>query len=326
MSNFIKVAVLLVCAVVVALIVRIVVQSATRPKPHVVAVARVRIASADLPAGLLLRDADLGWKDIPVEQVPAHAVVDGAHGGVELKGSLLRHAVAAGAPIVADDVILPGATGFLAATLHPGMRAVSVAIDDVSGNAGLIEPGDYVDLLLTQQMNRALTPDQSVSSETVVQHVRVLAVGSEIRRPKDDRSASPSEFGNRARTVTLEVTPHMAEVVSVAARLGSLSLALRSFALASREAADSPAAGSEPGAQPAPVWAGDISRAVRQMSRAASPSAAPEAGAPAVAPTVVVYRGSQKSTTDDSTLPRGAPSSGSLTVSLPPLPAVPMLR
>jgi len=324
MSNFIKLAVLLVCAVVVALIVRIVVQSATRPTPHTVALARVRIASADLPAGLLLRDADLGWKDMPAAQVPAHAVVDGARGGVELKGSLLRHAVPAGAPIVADEVILPGATGFLAATLHPGLRAVSVAIDDVSGNAGLIEPGDYVDLLLTQQMgNRALTPDESVSSETVVQHVRVLAVGSEIRRPKDDRSASPSEFGNRARTVTLEVTPHMAEVVSVAARLGSLSLALRSFALASREAADSPAAGSaaaaHPDTQPAPVWAGDISRAVRQLSRAA-----PSAGTPAPgAPGVVVYRGSRKSTADEEAPP---PSAGALSVSLPPLPAAPVLR
>lgn len=321
MSNFIKLVVLLGCAVIVALIVRIVVQSATSPKKHVVAVERVRVATADLPVGLLLRDADLGWKEMPVAKVPAHAVVDGASNSVELKGSLLRHAVAAGAPIPSDEVILPGAPGFLAATLHPGMRATSVAIDDVSGNAGLIEPGDYVDLLLTQQMgNRAQTPDLSVSSETVVQRVRVLAVGSEIQRPKDD-SGSSSDPGSRARTVTLEVTPHMAEVVSVAARLGSLSLALRSFAVESREQAADPEAAS----QPAPVWAGDISRAVREMSRGTPPVTTAGAPAPAPAPTVAVYRGSQKSTAEDSTASRGAPSSGSLTVSLPPLP-MPALR
>jgi pilus assembly protein CpaB len=190
----------------------------------------------------------------------------------------------------------------------------------VSGNAGLIEPGDYVDLLLTQQMgNRAQTADLSVSSETVVQHVRVLAVGSVIQRPKDD-SGSSSDVGSRARTVTLEVTPHMAEVVSVAARLGSLSLALRSFAIESRDDAAAPEAAS----QPAPVWAGEISRALREMSHGA-PVATGGAPAPAPVPAVAIYRGSQKSSAEDSTQPRGGPSSGSLTVSLPPLP-VPTLR
>jgi pilus assembly protein CpaB len=218
--------------------------------------------------------------------------------------------VSADQPVLSNEVILPGAPGFLAATLKPGMRAVSVAIDDVSGNAGLIEPGDYVDLLLTQQMsNRTDEPALAVSSETIVQHVRVLAVGSVIQRPKADGNAPDS--GNRARTVTLEVSPERAEVVSVAARLGSLSLALRSFAVASRNpGADSADATSAP---PAPVWAGDISRAVRELPRPARNKPQSIAAGPAV----MVYRGSQKNLAEDSTAPLPA---GGQAVPLPTQP------
>jgi pilus assembly protein CpaB len=311
MSKIIKLAVLLVGALLVAVIVRFVVQTMTTQHVQAPTTKRVRVAAADLPAGLLLREADLAWKDLPAASVPVGAVIDGDTANtVELKGALLRQAVAAGQTVVADEVILPGAPGFLAATLKPGMRAVSVAIDDVSGNAGLIEPGDYVDLLLTQQMsNRTDEPVLAVASETIVQHVRVLAVGSVIQRPKAD--GNPSDSGNRARTVTLEVSPERAEVVSVAARLGSLSLALRSFAVASRDpGADSADAASAP---PKPVWAGDISRAVRELPR-------PVSNKPQSVPgrSVMVYRGSQKNLAEDSTAPLAAGGR------IPPLPTQPM--
>jgi pilus assembly protein CpaB len=314
MSKFIKMAVLLVGALLVALMVRFVAKAMTAP-PHVQppAVKRVRVAAADLPAGLLLRDADLAWRNMPAASVPAGAQLEGdTANAVELKGSLLRQAVSAGQVVLSDEVILPGAPGFLAATLKPGMRAVSVAIDEVSGNAGLIEPGDYVDLLLTQQMSgRTDEPALAVSSETIVQHVRVLAVGSVIQRPKADGNTSEI-LGNRARTVTLEVTPERAEVVSVAARLGSLSLALRSFAVASRTPGSDSADGAS--AVPAPVWAGDISRAVRELPRPASNK--PQAAATGKA--VMVYRGSQKTLAEESTVPSGIGGQ------VPPLPTQPM--
>lgn len=309
MSKTIKLAVLIICAVLIALIVRLVVQAATVQHSAPVVTRRVRIAAADLPPGWLLRDADLAWKELPVADIPPNAVIDStAPDAVELKGSLLREAVPAGQLIRSDEVILSSAPGFLAATLHPGMRAVSVAIDDVSGNAGLIEPGDYVDLLLTQQMGgRTDNPDLAVSSETVVQHVRILAVGSVIQRPKTDANGG-QDNSNRARTVTLEVTPQMAEVVSVAARLGSLSLALRSFAITSRTPdADT----ADPASAPAPVWAGDISRAVRELPRARNGSVQDSSGAHAV----TVYRGSQKNLAENTTV---------FNVQVPPLPSQPM--
>jgi pilus assembly protein CpaB len=350
MSNVIKIALLFVLALLVALIVRVAVTSASQaPKPAVVT-ERVRVSAADLPQGLLLRDDDLAWKALPANSVPSHAVVEGARDALQLKGALLRHPVPAGTVLVSDDVILPGDPGFLAATLKPGMRAISVAVDDVSGNAGLIQPGDYVDVLLTQQLDRKTeSPGYSVSSETVVEHVRVLASGSEIVRPKS--SGSATDFGNRVRTVTLEVTPHMGEVVSVAAHLGSLSLALRAFATehpdpasaapgpltqtvadAPPEARRGPSAeqgASAPGSagDVRPVWAGDISRALRQLpSVNPSPVSTAGTGPAPTAAGVTVYRGAEHGDAGGAPVAQsgaGLPTTATLPAPLPGIAPLP---
>ncbi|MGI4859158.1 MAG: Flp pilus assembly protein CpaB [Janthinobacterium lividum] len=320
MSNIIKFAFLIVGAILLALIVRTVVSKATESTVRPVDTVKVRVSAADLPQGLLLRDDDLRWLAVPTAKVPAGAIIADIPNAVEIKGALLRHPVTAGTIFLAEDVILSSAPGFLAATLKPDMRAVSVAVDDVSGNAGLIEPGDYVDLLLTQMLEHAgSAPGRSVASETVVEHVRVLASGSEILRPK---TGDASDTRQRARTVTLEVTPRMSEVIAVAARLGSLSLALRSFATASRDpyALTGAAGASAAGSLPPPVWSKDISRALNDMPtpRAVHITAAV---APPVPRTVTIYRGSEKS---DTTGGGGAPSGnngGSVTGGVPPLPA-----
>jgi pilus assembly protein CpaB len=316
MSKIIKITVLLVGAILIALIVRTVIASASHPSTPTVTTQKVRVSAADLPQGLLLRDDDLSWKNIPAAEVPPNAIVADTPNSVELKGALLRHAVASGTVLVADDVILPNSPGFLAATLKPGMRAISVAVDDVSGNAGLIQPGDYVDLLLTQQMDRRTeSPDLAVSSETVVQQVRVLAVGSEISRPK---TSDAQDANSRARTVTLEVTPRMGEVVSVAARLGSLSLALRSFATAMRDPDTTTAEPVSAASQAAPVWAGDISRALRELpkSRPQQVNAMSAPSAPAAPRAVIIYRGSD--TSDPSAVV--AQGNGGAAYGPPPLP------
>ncbi|KAK48173.1 pilus assembly protein CpaB [Caballeronia jiangsuensis] len=288
MSNIIKISLLFIGAILITLIVRTAIATASHPSKPDVALAKVRVGNADLPQGLLLRDDDITWKQIPVAEVPPHAVISGAPGPVELIGAVLRHPIVSGAVVVTDDVILPNAPGFLAAAVKPGMLAVSVAVDDVSGNAGLIQPGDYVDLLLTQQMDRRTDlPNLAVSSETIVEQVRVLAVGSEINRPK---IGDAPDSNNRARTVTLEVTPRKGEVVSGASRLGSLSLALRSFATVTRE----PAIAAPAASQPAPVWAGDVSRAVRDLPGKHAPQGVATNKPEPAPPAIHVYRGSEE--------------------------------
>ena len=312
MHNFIKLAALVVIAAIGAFVIRALFIAASNPRASAHAsMVHVRAAADDLPDGLLLRDADLVWKAVPRDQVPQGALVEGAaddSNAKDLKGDLLRHAVRAGTPLGVADVILPGAPGFLAAALKPGMRAISVAVDGVSGNAGLIQPGDYVDILLTQQMRNEIgvhvDPARSVESETVAERVRVLAVGTAFRRPKDDDSA-PS---TNARTVTIEVTPTSAQTITVAAHLGTLSLALRSFATRERHASDVEDVAM---AHTAPVWAGDVSRALRSESAPAAPRALK---AQAAAPHVVIYRGSKVEDADGE-MPGGTPGV------MPPLPS-----
>jgi len=313
MQNILKLAALIVVAAIGAFVLRALFIAASRPGPaKPPAMVRIRAAAADLPDGLLLRDSDLAWKSVPRSDAPTGALVEGQADAADLKGDLLRHAVHAGAPLGASDVISPSSPGFLAAALKPGMRAISVAIDDVSGNAGLIEPGDYVDVLLTQQIATTAgatnASDRTVETETIAERVRVLAVGTAFKRPKDD-DTKPSTANARARTVTFEVTPRSAEVVTVAAHLGSLSLALRSFATRDRTASQAEDV-IEP--QTPPMWARDVSRGLRAMT---PPPAAPtHVGSPravAAPRDVVIYRGSKQ--TDSLGLSNGS-------AGLPPLP------
>ncbi|NYT61722.1 Flp pilus assembly protein CpaB [Alcaligenaceae bacterium] len=265
---------------------------------------QVQIATGDLPAGLLLRSEDLGWKPMPKSQVPDGAVMQGTQAAEALVGGLLRHDTKAGAYIAARDVISPDAPGFLAAALKPGMRAVSVPVDNVSGNAGLIQPGDYVDMILVQESRGRDSLDsnraRSVVSETVVEKVRVIAVGSVFQQQADG-----AKGGNKttpARTVTIEVMPRAAEAVTVAARLGTLSLALRSFAVTDRspasvEPVQAIVAWGDSSEKSAPVWAGDVSRAIEGHREAAPPTANSEPPK-AASREITVLRGSKRDTQD----------------------------
>lgn len=320
MQNILKLAGLIVVAAIGAFVLRALYVAASRPGPaKPAAMVRIRAAAADLPDGLLLRDSDLVWKSVPRADAPTGALVEGQPDEADLKGDLLRHAVHAGTPLGPADVISPNSPGFLAAALKPGMRAISVAIDDVSGNAGLIQPGDYVDVLLTQQIatspGATSSADKTVEAETIAERVRVLAVGTAFTRPKDD-DKKPSEANSRARTVTFEVTPRSAEVVTVAAHLGSLSLALRSFATRDRNASQAEDV-IEP--QSEPVWARDVSRGLRTLAPAPQPATHPVARhASPSEQSVVIYRGSKQS---DSLATRSLGLQINMTGPLPPLPS-----
>ncbi len=316
MSSTIKIALLVLIAIVLAVLARVVYVRQNQPEPAPIPTVPVRVSATNLPAGLLLRDEDLAWRSVPQGQVPPQAITE--RNADQWEGALLRRALPADTVITQADLLSPQSPGFLSAALGPDMRAVSIPIDDVSGNAGLIRPGDVVDLILTQDLRgRTATPDasRSVVSETVVEHARVIAVGSQITADSRDGSS------NRARTITLELAPRAAEAVAVAARLGTLSLALRSFAVTDRERL-TPGGASVTAWQPespSPVWATDVSRAISGLPvpTIAEPSAsgaAPAPAAPAAAPSepreVRILRGSQGATTVTSAFPTSAAGGG----------------
>jgi pilus assembly protein CpaB len=170
---------------------------------------------------------------------------------------MVRHSLGAAEIIRRTDVLHPGDHGFLAAVLDPGMRAVTVGVDAVTGSAGLIWPGDRVDLILTQTIGDTAVPmGRRVAAESVLSDARVIAIDQRLVQDADSNTSA-----DHARTVTLEVTPEQAARISVAMRLGKLSLAVRSV---------------EPAvtASPNTIWAADVSAA---LSGGAAPSPAPPA-------------------------------------------------
>lgn len=278
-----RVVLLLALALVVALVLRGIFAGAAAPPPA--PKTALAVTSARLAEGTLIKADDLTWREVLESDVKKGEVTRAE--AQRLNGAVVRHALDEGAVITQRDVVFPDAPGFLAAALQPGMRAVSVAIDDVSGNAGLTLPGDRVDLILTHNLGTSSdmrTGPPRVASETVLAAVRVIAVGQALRAPDPD-SAAAKAGGGAARTVTLEVTPRDAESVTVASRLGQLSLALCS--LAQPRAAQ----GENAAEQSAPVWGRDISQVVR-MTADEGPVEAPMPDMAPSRPQVQVFRGS----------------------------------
>jgi pilus assembly protein CpaB len=222
-------------------------EAATAPVP----MAQMLVAAHPLRAGSLLKSDDIQPLPAPVAKLPEGARIDSPQSRAELVGSMVRRSLLPQEALLPGDLLRPGDHGFLAAVLRPGMRATTVGVDAVSGTAGLIWPGDHVDVILTQ-----LTDDQSLpaarraSAETVLANVRVIAIDQQLM---EGATGSNTEQGT-ARTVTLEVTAAEAERVALASRLGHLSLIVR--------AAD--AAPDAPGEKPPTTWGGDVSPALNE--------------------------------------------------------------
>ncbi|WP_114377578.1 Flp pilus assembly protein CpaB [Elioraea thermophila] len=223
------------------------------PEPPRPVTARVLVAARPLPPGLLLRNEDLAARDLPLELIPEGAVRDAPEARAELGGALVRRWLDPGEVLTGNDVLRPRDRGFLAAVLQPNRRAITVGVDAVTGAAGLIWPGDRVDLLLTQKLDDSVAQlSRRVVGETVLTDVRVIAVDQHLTQGA--MGATPSPDGRIARTVTLEVTPEEAERVAVASQLGRLSLTIR--AMADEERANGEARRS--------VFGGDVSPALAQ--------------------------------------------------------------
>jgi pilus assembly protein CpaB len=220
--------------------------AAAAPPPPV---ATITLAH-EVRAGGLLKSDDLTSKLLAPGDTPAGALADSVQARRDLVGGMVRHSLSAGDVLRATDVMRPGEHGFLAAVLQPGFSAVTVGVDSVSGTAGLIWPGDRVDVILTQSMDDVkLPPGRRVAAETVLQNVRVIAIDRLLVEGAD--AAAPEPKG--AQTVTLEVTAEQAERVQVATRIGRLSLTVR---------AAGPEASPPRHADTPPVWASDVSRAL----------------------------------------------------------------
>ena len=193
---------------------------------------QVLVAKHNLAANTLLRDTNFTWKQLRAGESGKGYISKTLTSAATLRGSYLKVDVKGNKAIPQDGIIRPGEHGFIVAALLPGMRAISMAVSQVSSVSGFAAPGDRVDLLLTHKMNDTsdkppLTPRRY--SETILEDLRLLAIEQIV----DPNTSKP----RAGESVTLEVTPNQAEIVALAASMGQLSLSLRSVP-AGEDAAD----------------------------------------------------------------------------------------
>lgn len=212
---------------------------AQAPAPKAKPAKLVLVARGDLHAGQFVRPDNLRWQSWPENGVAPSYIVSGNHQLEDYVGAIVRSGIGDGEPITDERVVRPGDRGFLAAVLRPGYRAVTVALTPSQALAGLVFPGDHIDLIATLTLQDDTDggpgPRDHHASETVLTNLRVLALDQRADDQKKDVAV--------AKTATLEVTPKQAEVIAVVGDIGKLSLSLRSLAQDDPETASEETAG-----------------------------------------------------------------------------------
>ena len=197
---------------------------------------RVLAAARPLPVGTLLGEDDVSEVEIDPQAAEGDLVLVPAEpAGFALRGHVVREALAAGMPLTHRSVVGPDQRGFLAAVLGPGTRAVTIRVGPATGHAGLIDPGDRVDVILSVGLSVEGRPRSSFAT-TIVEDARVVAIDSLVGGGAEPAAGSGQgeAAANRVEvtTVTLEVTPAQGERLVLGEQEGSLSLAVRSLATA----------------------------------------------------------------------------------------------
>lgn len=231
-------------------------------KDEVVQTAPVVVAARPIEFGTQLDEKNLAVVQMPVEAAPA-----GSYRTIKDVIALDEGAPVALIPLSPKEAILPtkisggGARASVAAMITPGMRAYTINVSDITGGGGHVLPGDRVDVLLAHQ-----APDSSqatLASEVVLQNVRILGINLNSDQASTNK-ASP-------KNATVEVTVDDASRLSLASKIGTLSLALRRTGQAELEAVR-------------PVRVNDVSvlgmPAFRAVSQQSGPPAPPTAAAP----------------------------------------------
>jgi len=193
--------------------------------------ADVLVASQDLPFGAKVNDSTLKWVQWPVDSVSPQFIVsnDNPEAMSDYFGAVVRTTIYAGEPIIDKKLVNAGDSGVLAALLKPGMRAVATPISVDTTAGGFIQPGDRVDIILTQQKQRdALRgngrTENYVVASTIFQNVNVLAIDQTYSKSPEGIEGEAALIGS---TATFEMTQGDAEILRESATKGDITLTLR---------------------------------------------------------------------------------------------------
>jgi pilus assembly protein CpaB len=187
----------------------------------------VLVAKSDIGLGQTVKLEDLLWQTWPASTVSNTFIrrSDRPDATTQVAGSIARATFIAGEPIREQKLVKADGSGFMAAILPTGMRAVSTEISPETASGGFILPNDRVDVVLTRHQKNPDHADSNdiVVSQIILSNIRVLAID---QAPKE-KDGQNSLVG---RTVTLELKPEQTATLAAARQAGSLSLALRSIA------------------------------------------------------------------------------------------------
>jgi pilus assembly protein CpaB len=179
---------------------------------------RIVVAASDVNLGQRISPDMLKLVEWPVGNKPQGAAGDPN----ALVGRVLKSSIQVGDPVTEAKLAPVGASGGLSAVITEGKRAITVRVNDVIGVAGFALPGNYVDVIVSTQLE-VLSDDHGGHPQNiakiVLERILVLAVAQEVSR--DDTKPRV------VNAVTLEVTPAQAENLDLARSVGTLSLALR---------------------------------------------------------------------------------------------------
>jgi pilus assembly protein CpaB len=188
----------------------------------------VLVAKSDIGLGQSVKPEDLQWQTWPAAAASNNFIrrKDRPEATTQIAGSIVRAPFITGEPIREQKLVKADGSGFMAAILPAGMRAVSTEITPETAAGGFILPNDRVDVLLSKHEknpdNRTGASD-IVNSEIILTNIRVLAI-DQAPKEKEGQNAVVG------RTVTLELKPEQTETLARARQSGTLSLALRSIA------------------------------------------------------------------------------------------------
>ena len=186
-------------------------------------ISTIVVARGEIPFGAPIRFEMVRLQEWPTAALPLEAFtsLEEALGQNQQEPRRARRSIVAGEPIVRNKVSDFGEKVTIADSIDPTKRAMAIRVNDVSGVAGFVTPGDRVDVLLTRRLN-----NDDMIATTVLQDIVVRGTDQLADQDVDQPSV--------ARTVTVEVTPDEAQRLALAQQAGTLSLTLRNLATTAR--------------------------------------------------------------------------------------------
>ncbi|MGH6771302.1 MAG: Flp pilus assembly protein CpaB [Xanthobacteraceae bacterium] len=196
----------------------------------------VLVAANDVGVGHTVAAGDMRWQTWPTATAGNFIRKNDRPDAInQLAGTIARTPFSSGEPIRESKLIRANGSGYMAAILPAGMRAVSTQISPETGAGGFILPNDHVDVLLSRRDREAekAAGVEVHTSETILTNVRVLAIDQTVEEKGGQRVAV-------GKTATLELSSRQAETLARAQQMGTLSLALRSIVDQSKTEPEAP--------------------------------------------------------------------------------------